>query len=61
MSTKWQANITGILQYADYSKMVVALKVVVVRREQILAYFYILSIKIQFENINYHIGNHIFL
>ena len=32
-----------------------------VRREQILAYFYILSIKIQFENINYHIGNHIFL
>ena len=49
MSAKWQEKITGMPQYADYSKMVDALKVVV-RREQILVYFYILLIKIQFGN-----------
>ena len=41
----------------DYRKMVDALKVVVVRREQILDFFNILSIKIQLGNIKQHIGN----
>ena len=51
MSAKCQEKITGLLQHAEWSKMVDALKVIVVRREQILAYFYILSIQIRLGNI----------
>ena len=60
MSAKWQEKRTGTPQHVDYSKMVDALKIVVVRREQILANFYILSITIGLANIKQHICNCIF-